>query len=119
MKKIFSKDWFKAAGIRALKTFAQTMIGMITVGAALADIDWVKILSVSAVATILSILTSIAGLPEIDYDGEMLVDVTGEKDLYRIDIDNIDNLSDKNRIVLKVDSSANLEQVEDDTNAKD
>lgn len=59
-------DWIKAAGIRALKTFAQTAGGMIAVGAALSDIDVLNVLSVSAVAAILSLLMSVAGLPELD-----------------------------------------------------
>ena len=57
--------WLKAAGIRALKTFAQTAVGMITVGMAMDEIGWLHIASVSLVASILSILTSIAGLPEV------------------------------------------------------
>lgn len=60
------KVWLKAAGIRALKTFCQTAVSMLTVGQALLDINWVHILSVSGVACICSILTSIAGLPEVD-----------------------------------------------------
>lgn len=57
--------WIKAAGIRALKTMAQTAASMITVGAALVDIDWITVGSVSVVAGFLSLLTSIAGLPEL------------------------------------------------------
>lgn len=64
------KDWKKfilAAAIRALRTFCQTFIGFVAVGAALSEIQWLRALSVSAVAAILSILTSIAtGLPEVD-----------------------------------------------------
>lgn len=59
------KTWIKAAGIRAIKTVAQTAVGLITVGAAINEIDWLFILSVSVVAGILSLLTSIAGLPEV------------------------------------------------------
>lgn len=58
--------WLKAAGIRALKTFAQTAVGMITVGLAIQDIDWLMIGSVSVVAAIASMLTSIAGIPEVE-----------------------------------------------------
>ena len=61
-----SKEWFKAAGIRALKTVCQTAVSMITVGAAMTEVDWVTVGSVSLVAGILSILTSIAGLPEVE-----------------------------------------------------
>ena len=68
---ILTKAWWKAAGIRALKTFAQAMIGSIAVGAAISEIQWGYILSVSFVAALLSLLTSIAGLPEVeDEDGE-------------------------------------------------
>lgn len=59
-------QWAKAAGIRALKTIAQTALGMITVGAALQDINWLVVGSVSAVAGIYSLLTSVAGLPEVE-----------------------------------------------------
>lgn len=58
--------WIKAAGIRAVKTFAQTAVGMLTgdmVG--VLDVDWVAVASVAAVAAITSLLTSVAGLPEI------------------------------------------------------
>lgn len=58
------KKWFKAALIRAIKTFAQTGASLITVGAVISEIDWVMIASASAVAFIYSLLTSLAGLPE-------------------------------------------------------
>jgi hypothetical protein len=60
------KAWIKAAGIRAIKTFAQTACGMIggeLVG--ILDVDWVGVLSVAATAAVLSLLTSVAGLPEL------------------------------------------------------
>lgn len=60
--------WWKAAGVRAIKTIAQTAVGMIAVGAAVSDVDWLRVASVSAVAGILSLLTSLAGLPEVDAD---------------------------------------------------
>lgn len=63
---ILTKEWWKAAGIRALKTFAQAMLGSIAVGAAISEIQWGYILSVSLVAALLSLLTSIAGLPEVE-----------------------------------------------------
>lgn len=62
---MLSKDWFKAAGIRAIKTVAQTAIATIGTGAVLNDVDWVMVASASAVAGILSLLTSVAGLPEL------------------------------------------------------
>lgn len=60
-----NKKWFKAAGIRALKTFCQTAVSLITVGATLTEVDWKTVASVSIVAAILSLLTSLAGLPEV------------------------------------------------------
>lgn len=63
-------NWAKAAGIRALKTIAQTALGMIAIGAALQDVNWLYVGSVSLTAGILSILTSLAGLPEVESKGE-------------------------------------------------
>lgn len=60
------KKWLKAAGIRAVKTMAQTAVSMLTVGQAVLDVNWVNVLSVSAVAGVISMLTSIAGLPEVE-----------------------------------------------------
>ena len=63
------KDWALKALIRAVKTFAQTFASMIAVGAAFSEIDWLRALSVSGVAFILSWLTSLAGLPEVPEEG--------------------------------------------------
>lgn len=65
MKKEYWKAWAKAALIRAAKTFAQTALAGITVGAAFADINWLSLVSVAGVAFVASILTSLAGLPEV------------------------------------------------------
>lgn len=59
-------NWLKAALIRAVKTVAQTAIATIGTSAMLSDINWVMVLSSSALAGILSILTSLAGLPEVN-----------------------------------------------------
>ena len=59
------KIWIKAAAVRAVKTVAQTAVSMIGVGAVMSDIDWVMVGSASLLAGILSILTSVAGLPEV------------------------------------------------------
>lgn len=60
-----TKEWWKAAGMRAVKTVAQTAVSMIVVGSTATEVDWLNILSVSAVAGVASILTSIAGVPEV------------------------------------------------------
>ena len=59
------KKWFKAAGVRAVKTVAQTAVATIGTSAAMGDVNWVLVGSVSLLAGILSMLTSVAGLPEV------------------------------------------------------
>lgn len=60
-----TKAWFKAAGIRALKTLAQTAAALIGVSVTLDSVDWITVVSASVTAAILSLLTSVAGLPEL------------------------------------------------------
>ena len=60
------KKWLKCAGIRAIKTMAQTAVALIGVGTVMSDINWIQVLSASILSGILSLLTSIAGLPEIE-----------------------------------------------------
>lgn len=62
------KKWIKAAGIRAVKTVAQTAVGIIGASAIISEVDWKVVLSASLLAGITSLLTSIAGLPEIKED---------------------------------------------------
>ena len=66
MSQVFTKEWFEAAGIRALRTFAQAAIATIGTSAALGAVDWRMVVSSSLLAAILSMLTSLAGLPEVD-----------------------------------------------------
>lgn len=61
-----TKKWLKAAGIRALKTMAQTFVGTVGSAAVLSAVDWKVVVSASALAGILSIATSVAGLPEVE-----------------------------------------------------
>lgn len=58
-------EWLKKAGIRAIKTVAQTAIATIGTAAVIGDVDWVLVASASALAGVLSLLTSVAGLPEV------------------------------------------------------
>lgn len=63
------KKWIKAAGIRALKTMAQSAVAIMSTSAVIADINWHMVISSAILAGALSILTSIAGLPELESEG--------------------------------------------------
>lgn len=65
MKKIFTKEWAKATAVRAVKTVAQTAIATIGVSAVMSDVNWAVVGSASLLAGILSVLTSVKGLPEV------------------------------------------------------
>ena len=60
------EQWAKCAGIRALKTFAQAMLGYLTVGMTVSEVNWIDAVSIGVVAGVYSLLTSLAGLPELD-----------------------------------------------------
>lgn len=60
-----NKKWLKAAGIRAVKTVAQTAVATIGAAAVISEVNWLVVLSASALAGVLSVLTSVAGLPEV------------------------------------------------------
>ena len=66
MKKIFTKKWFKASFIRAIKTVAQTAIATIGTSAIITEVDWKVVVSASLLAGLISVLTSVAGLPEVE-----------------------------------------------------
>ena len=61
-----TKKWIKAAGVRAVKTMAQTAVSLITVGNLITELDWVSIIGIFATAGVVSMLTSVAGLPEVE-----------------------------------------------------
>lgn len=100
----FKQTWFYAAGIRAIKTFAQTVAASITVGAAFSDITWGKLFSIAAVAAFYSVLMSLNGLPETSTDGSIKVNTTNpEKDVYRLELDDgLDTLAKKGKVTFKV-----------------
>lgn len=62
------KNWIKVAGIRAVKTVAQTAVATIGTSVVVADVNWVVVISAAALAGVLSLLTSVAGLPELEME---------------------------------------------------
>lgn len=64
------KKWIAAAGVRALKTVAQTAVATIGTSAVISEVNWIMVLSASLLAGVLSLLTSIAGLPEVPEEPE-------------------------------------------------
>lgn len=60
-----TKQWYKAAAIRAVKTIAQTTVAMLPAAATITTVDWVTVLGTAALAGVASLLTSLAGLPEV------------------------------------------------------
>ena len=65
-----TKKWIKAAAVRAVKTMAQTAVSLITVGNLITELDWVSIIGISATAGVVRMLTSVAGLPEVESEEE-------------------------------------------------
>ena len=62
----YGKTWWKAAAVRAIKTVAQTAVATIGTGAVISDVDWLMVGSAALLAGVLSLLTSVAGLPEVE-----------------------------------------------------
>ncbi|MBP5597784.1 MAG: holin [Pseudobutyrivibrio sp.] len=92
-------EFWRSALIRAIKTVAQTLLSTITVGQALSDINWITILSISAVAGICSILTSIVtGLPEVS-EGELVIE-KNEEDIPVVKL-NINDFKDGMKVTLR------------------
>lgn len=93
-----NKTFFKAASVRAVKTIAQTLLSLITVGQALSDINWITVLSVAAVAGLCSILTSFAtGLPETEAEGSVTLE-RNDEGLPEMHL-NLDNVKSGDRLI--------------------
>ncbi len=106
-----TKEFFIAALIRAVRTFAQTAVTMITVGQAFMDVNWLNVISISFTAAIICILTAIAGgIPEGDNIGTLHIDTSKlDKDVYKIDVGkNLESLSGKKKVMLNINPNAQL-----------
>ena len=113
----FTAEWLKAALIRAVRTAAQVALGMFTVGMALSEVEWMKILSVSVTAAIYSLITSAATkLPELEKDvlspdGSLIVDES-DPDLYGISMNfgnkTVEDIVHKKQVVLDVKTGVDV-----------
>lgn len=112
--KTFTKDFFIAAFKRALHAFAQTALSFITIGLALNEVDWKKMLSVAAVAMIYSLIKSLAvGMPEMEEDGTLMIDDSGDTTKWLLAVDTpLDKVNQAKSIRLKVQPDADLKQDE-------
>lgn len=113
MKKI-NKEWLTIVAVRAVKTMAQTALGMITVGAALNEVQWGQIVSVAVVSAVYSVLTSISTGVETEEsrskDGLLLID--SNTDRWHLDLaDQLGTVSNKKSVTLKVSSDVDLEDI--------
>ena len=109
MAKYDWKAWIKAAGMRAIKTLAQTAIATIGTSAVIGDVNWKMVLSASLLAAILSLLTSVAGLPELEngddkVDGQIVVNTDDPtKEVYTLEYDgDINEIANKDSVTFKV-----------------
>lgn len=105
--RIINKNWVKVAGVRALKTVAQTALSLMTIGSAINEVDWLGILSVSLVAGIMSLLTTFTtgineGEVDID-DGALKINRDGDVDKYHLEFRrDLDGLEEKEYVKFKV-----------------
>lgn len=104
----FGKKWWKAAGIRAIKTIAQTAIATIGTSAVMSDVNWLMVLSASTLSGILSLLTSIVtGLPELkenDINGNLIVSSNANEELLSLEItpEQLKGIDTKNEMTFKI-----------------
>ena len=103
----FGKKWWKAAGMRAIKTIAQTAIASIGTSAVMSEVNWLMVLSASILSGILSLLTSIAGLPELkenDINGNLIVSSDANEELLSLEItpEQLKGIDTKNEMTFKI-----------------
>ena len=63
---VSTREWLKAAGVRAAKTMAQVMVAMLPAAATMQQVDWIAVIGTAALAGVISLLTSVAGVPEVE-----------------------------------------------------
>lgn len=106
--RVLDKNWFEVAGLRAIKTVAQTALGMFTLGMAVTEVSWLNVLSVSVVAGLYSLLTTVVtGIHEVELDGDdgqLVIDKSStRRDLYHLDVKtDLDLVEEQDFIKLKV-----------------
>lgn len=120
----FTIEWFKAALIRMLRTAAQVALGMFTVGMAVHEVDWLHVLSVTAVAAVYSLITSVATeLPELKEltfipDGDIIID-DSQPDVYGMAVNfggkTVEELAKKSIVALNVKNGTIREEPYDGT----
>ena len=103
----FGKKWWKAAGIRAIKTIAQAAIATIGTSAVMSEVNWPMVLSASILSGILSLLTSIAGLPELkenDINGNLIVSSNANEELLSLEItpEQLKGIDTNNEMTFKI-----------------
>lgn len=111
MNKIFDKDLLLSALKRAVWTFLQSVLGMLTVGVAVTEFDWKSIVLVSITAAIISFLKSmVVGTPEASTEGTLMIDTTDpDKDYYLMSFDSdLEDFKSRKTVVFKVDPEARL-----------
>lgn len=108
----YLKEWLKAAGIRAIKTFAESAIAAIGVTAVMSDVDWAEVFGTALLAAILSLLTSLAGLPEVE-EPTVEIDTLNINDVVPDEDDLAEEISEVADEVSEIAGSIDIE-LEDD-----
>lgn len=95
MNQLKNKDWWMAAGVRALKTIAQTAVATIGTATLVEEVNWLLVASASIIAGLLSLLTSLAGLPEVPNDDPLIDDESEEELINEPDYEDLDDSSEE------------------------